>query len=586
MQLLAAADAAAAAPGRRTLCLVTYLALAGDAEQRRDYLAGLIWERRGVEQARASLRQCLVDLKSQFPGLLLASRTSLRLDPALLTTDLAGLAGLPSAAALAAAIARLPQHLLVLPAIGTAFDTWVAGERARLLQRLGEIVRARLADAEASADDRAALRAAWQRFQPDEAPASGPRPATAAAAPAPPARRLPGAIDPPLLIMPPVEFSGIAEGQDLAEQLRDEVVGGLARIRDLRLIVERQPIAAIPPDRHGPCFVLHSRLRNLSDGPHLSLQLFSWPDQQILWSTSTPFALAIDQQAVDRVVGEVVGKILPEMERGVRLGGHAASGSLYVRYLHARHAARQPENFAAARAIADEFEAIIAQDPSFVLAYLPLARLYNTDFVYTRAGSSGVTERDRAHWLARRVIELDNGHGHGHSLLAWCHLWRGEWHAAETCLEEALKLNPYSADRLDEIAFAYMHLGRLDRAAELLERSKALMIAPSHIYWNDRTLLELLNGDPGAAVRAAANAGSDYLWSSIYSLAAHAHAGLDCRAPAQLFRARVGMIFPNGQLPSFDDLAFWMRRSGMPFRHTAQLNVVLDGIRIGLGQRR
>jgi hypothetical protein len=143
-------------------------------------------------------------------------------------------------------------------------------------------------------------------------------------------------------------------------------------------------------------------------------------------------------------------------------------------------------------------------------------------------------------------------------------------------------LNPYHADRLDEIAFAFMHLGKLGRAEALLEQSKSLMVAPSHIYWNDRTLLDLLNGDPDAAVQSAANAGDDYLWSTVYALAAHAQAGRDCRIAAQRFRKRVASIFPNGQLPPVEDLVFWMRRSGMPFRDAAMLNIVLDGIRIGL----
>jgi TolB-like protein len=497
------------------------------------------------------------------------------------------LAEIASAAALAEAIRKLPQHVLVLPDVSRAFNDWVKTERKRLYAQLADIVRARLAKGDASVEDRAELEAAWRAVAPADAPAIADAPVERGMQPGSARSRTPDRVpiapnDAPLLIMAPVEFFGIAEGRELAEQLRDEVVGGLARIRDLRLVVERQSIAMIPQDRHGDGYVLHSRLRNLSDGPQLTLQLLTWPAQEILWSTTTPFALAIDYEAVTQTIGKVVGSILPELERNLLRSERPASGSLYVRYLKARYASRQPSDFEAARAVADELEAIIAQDPGFVLPYLPLARLYNTDFVYTRAGSSGVSERDRAAWLARRSTQLDPAHGHGWSLLAWCHLWQGEWRAAEACLDQALALNPYHADRLDEIAFAFMHLGKLGRAEALLEQSKSLMVAPSHIYWNDRTLLDLLNGDPDAAVQSAANAGDDYLWSTVYALAAHAQAGRDCRIAAQRFRKRVASIFPNGQLPPVEDLVFWMRRSGMPFRDAAMLNIVLDGIRIGL----
>jgi tetratricopeptide (TPR) repeat protein len=577
--------------GRRTLSLVTYLAITGDTEHRRDHLATLFWESRGTEQALASLRQCLAELKSCFPDVLVPGRSTLRINPAMLKTDVAVLAAITSAATLAEAIRTLPQHVLVLPEISRTFDDWVKTERKRLHAQLADIVRARLAKGDASVDELAELKAAWHAVAPVDAPAIDDAPVERGMLRAPARAKISDRApmapnDAPLLIMAPVEFFGIAEGRELAEQLRDEVAGGLARIRDLRLVVERQPIASIPTDRHGDGYVLHSRLRNLSDGPQLTLQLLTWPAQEILWSTTTPFALATDFEAVSHVIGKIVGSILPELERNLLHSERPASGSLYVRYLKARHASRQPADFQAARAVADELEAIIAQDPGFVLPYLPLARLYNTDFVYTRAGSSGVTERDRAKWLSRRSTTIDPGHGHGWSQLAWSHLWQGEWSAAEECLEQALAINPFHADRLDEIAFAFMHLGKLEHAELLLERSKSLMVAPGHIYWNDRMLLDLLNGDPVAAIKSATNAGDDFLWSTVYSLAAHAHAGSDCLGAAQRFRTRVSRIFPNGVLPQFDDLAFWMRRSGMPFRHSAMQNIVLDGLRIGLGQSR
>ncbi len=581
------AEGRGAALGRRTLCLVTYLAINGDAEQRRDHLATLLWETRGLEQARASLRQCLAELKSLFPDLLIAGRTTLRIDSALLETDVMQLAESSSAAALAEMIRKLPQHILVLPEIGRAFDDWARSERKRLYARLADIVRIRVAKGDIPVDELTELKAAWRAFAPADASTVDGEVAKREMQQEPSVLKAPvrapiAPNDAPLLIMAPVEFFGIAEGRELAEQLRDEVVGGLARIRDLRLVVERQPIATIPLDRHGDGYVLHSRLRNLSDGPQLTLQLLTWPTQEILWSTTTPFALAIDYDAVIQTVGKVVGSILPELERNLLRTERPASGALYVRYLKARYASQQPTDFATARAVADELESIIAEDPGFVLPYLPLARLYNTDFVYTRAGSSGVSERDRAAWLSRRSTQIDPAHGHGWSQLAWCHLWQGEWDAASRCLEQALELNPYHADRLDEIAFAYMHLGDLVRAEALLERSRSLMIAPGHIYWNDRTLLDLLVGDYVAAVSAAKNAGDDFLWSVVYSLAAHAHAGLDCRMVRDRFRSRVARVFTDSKLPEFSDLSFWMRRSGMPFRSSSMFQIVLEGVRIGL----
>ena len=64
---LSLGDRAIALPRKKSRALLTYLALHHDQEQSREKIAGLLWGNSGEEQARASLRQTLTDLRRALP---------------------------------------------------------------------------------------------------------------------------------------------------------------------------------------------------------------------------------------------------------------------------------------------------------------------------------------------------------------------------------------------------------------------------------------------------------------------------------------------------------------------------------------
>ena len=53
---------------RRARGLIAYLCAMRDGSAARERLAGLLWSDRGEEQARASLRQCLLEIKAALNG--------------------------------------------------------------------------------------------------------------------------------------------------------------------------------------------------------------------------------------------------------------------------------------------------------------------------------------------------------------------------------------------------------------------------------------------------------------------------------------------------------------------------------------
>lgn len=121
--------------GRKVRALLAILALAEGRTVGRERLAGLLWAERGEEQARASLRQALRELRRCLdePGLLRVARDRVALDSARVEVDALRVAA-PGEAALPDADPPPRQEgelLEGLDGLGGAFDAWLAAQRAR-----------------------------------------------------------------------------------------------------------------------------------------------------------------------------------------------------------------------------------------------------------------------------------------------------------------------------------------------------------------------------------------------------------------------------------------------------------------------
>lgn len=122
-------------PGRKTRGLLAVLALVDGAAVARERLAGLLWSERAEEQARASLRQALRELRRCIdePGMLLIERERVGLAADRIAVDALQLAAAARRPRVASAILELCRGELLedLGGLGEAFDDWLAGQRAR-----------------------------------------------------------------------------------------------------------------------------------------------------------------------------------------------------------------------------------------------------------------------------------------------------------------------------------------------------------------------------------------------------------------------------------------------------------------------
>ena len=617
---------------RRARGLIAYLVFAGPRGASRERLSGLLWSDRGEDQARASLRQCLLELKHLMADAgidaLDIGREQIVLKPDRLPSDVMDIQAAirdqdrPGLAGCLRAISA--DRLLDDFNLGGLFDEWLHQTRAHFEQTMEIEVRRLIESAESGAawgDLRALAEAFLLRAPTDEAVAAAAMRADMALGSTSAAHRrfralerkltaeyglrpsplvnqalaVPSAASPVVapqasrLIQPLVVVTAF-EGADfdpksaaIAQTLRDEVVSGLSRFRDLSVVTDPRPASDVDKaDFSDPdlAFLLGARVRPGAHGG-LTIQLVQLPNRGIIWSDSYEIPEGEILSATDAIVAQVVGGVLPSIDLELVRPRQVSRNGAYVAYLRAREQAKAARSHAEAQAAAALLEELIRTDPDFVLPYLPLASLYNTDFNYTLAGSSGPAQQDKALHLAKTAMSIDRGHVHSYVVAAWCYLRARRWEAASRLLDQALDLNPFNASRLKEIGFGLFFLDERERARELLDRCLLVNPTPDDNYFIDLGLLELVCGNYERAATYFELVANPTVWGLVYQAVTAELSGRDQPRLSLRARERIAAIWPRDADASDDAVVRWMLVHN-PFRSQEVEDRFVSGVRMML----
>jgi tetratricopeptide (TPR) repeat protein len=240
---------------------------------------------------------------------------------------------------------------------------------------------------------------------------------------------------------------------------------------------------------------------------------------------------------------------------------------------------RAAESLEEMKAVARDWEALLQRHPSFIHAYAPLIRLYNTDYGYTGLGSTSQTERARAYSLARKAARLDSAEAYLQTVSAWCHLWAGEAASARDHLKQALELNPFQRDRLLEVATALMFLGDLDQAAELLAKCETLTPFATGAPHEETGLLHLLLGHYDTALECLDRLSQPTVSSELYALlAAGASEAKDFQSRVEAWTEQARRRWRSAVTPDVDTLGRWVLYHH-PFQAAEQRVWVLELLR-------
>lgn len=577
--------------GMRARALLAMAALEPEYSVSRERCAQIIWPGRWKDQARASLRQCLAEIrKIAGTDILDGNYHSFRLKSEMISIDIDEFETDPNATQTIAAIDMYTRAVSGLELLGP-FVTWQTEAAKSVQLRIEKIVRHQLDACRDRSDWREMrqLADAWLAHHPNDlnAVAAAMLAETELGLIASARKRfndradvelLPPAGNPDPLGRPVigVRVSAPESAHELAGDVRDDALDTLGRFREYCL---KEIGTAVSP--LGCSYILDIAVKGSSRG--LLARLVQVDGGAMIWSARIqPGPDADVDQLLPLLRQQLESELLPAIDRDLELCMADISGANYARYLHARSLLGLRSTHENGLKAAEILEGIIAENPNFSLAYLPLARLYNTDFDYTRARSTGERERARAQELARRAAELDPINAHAFILLGWCALWRRSWAEAMDCFSRAVARNPHNASHLNAAGNGMLYLGEIARAKELILRSRQAFGRADPVFWNDWGLLHLVNGDFEQSRDALPHGQGGLVWCVLYRLTADALSGHPTEEIAAEARRHLTVIW-DGRMPATGELLDWIGYHH-PFRLNSMLNVLLEGVRLGLNE--
>jgi DNA-binding SARP family transcriptional activator len=509
--------------GRKTRGLLAVLALAAGQPVTRERLAGLLWAERPEEQARASLRQALRELRQCLPdpGPLRVDRDRVALAVDRVEVDALRLA----AGAAGSGSDELPAGELLegLDGLGGPFEAWLAGQRARWRNLALEALERKL-EAASDPSTRAALATRILALEPAHEPAHralmllhAQRGDTAAAIrqyelcrealdrlldarPSEPTQRLlariragavagPGTIEAgagdetaedgtSLVVLPFREQDRPRDLPPLGEGLAEEISAALVRFRWIAVVAPSSAVVlarelADPraiARRLGARYLLCGRIGRAAGALRLRVELVEPQTARLLWTDDEILRPATPDEAGAGLAEAIAARVARE---------------LVVR-----------ESTRADRPATPRGEAhlLVLKAARSVFA-LDLPRLVEA------AG------------LVRRAIELDPDRALAHAWLATVQLLRAGYpwrpgHAELVAEAAAAASRAVELDPLEPLALCTLAqiraLGRdLDEALVLCER--AIAINPAlPMAWGRRAVIHCYRGEPEAALAAMA----------------------------------------------------------------------------------
>lgn len=529
-QLRIADNSEIAITNRRARALLAILCLAGNEAIERDFLSKLLWPGRFEAHARASLRQCLLDLgKLLTPrgaDILDVSRTSVALHPGSILTDLDALEGALADGDFARAIEQLhaigTKPILDQMDFGSLFNQWLARRSDDSEKRLRVAVEAGLASLERAGDREMYARLLGAR----PARSVGMQPFALSAA----------GSDRTRIAVLPFQPVGAGGAQDyFADGIVEELITALGQVPQL-LVAGRtssfhfrdSPLS--PPEIAKALRVSHlieGSVQRQGENLRIHIHLIdgatgfeSW-SQRYDGSLDGIFALqATVAQAVTRAIGDALGiAMAPPPARGM-----TASKEAYDLFLQGRALSARVFGDGVLGTAVDLLEQAVALDPQFAEAWIALAEAHQLIAVYT-ACLDRAAESERMADCARTAIGLAPDLGYSYSLLG-VHQWtRNDIVGALDLAFKGYRLEPNNPAICMRLGSFLLYCGRTAEAMQYIEAAIDQDPVDGRKF-NLRSVGRFNSGDIDGAIEAGqrmVDLGFPSMWLAVATAASGQH---------------------------------------------------------------
>ena len=465
----------------------------------RDLVSKLIWAGRFKPQARASLRQCLHDLKRELQkfglDILEVSNSQLAINPKLIDTDLqvleTALRESDDALATQLLLGLAGKPLLADIDLGDALDKWLATQRGQVENRLRISTRSVLSTLRANGlnERHDALEQAFQGWAGIS--------------------RLRQRVG--LAILPFRQMDEVGGDWFLADAVVEELSSRLGGLSGLALAGQTSVEAVtglsltLPEmaEKLGVTHFIEGAVHRSTGSVKLSTRLIEGASGKQIWSDqiNEPEAYFFDQRKLigeNAIAGLSQAMGLQRSSRPVRT--MTRSREAYALYLQGRTLTQRITMEGGLAKAVELLEQALEIDPDFAECWTALAEAHIHVIVYTPC-LERVALSEKAASCARRALDLDPNQGYAYAILS-IHEWTcfNPAGALEYALE-AYRLEPNNADVTLRLGSSLLYLGRTREALPYVEAA----IEQDPAYGRNYGMLcaaHLNLGNPEAAVRA------------------------------------------------------------------------------------
>ncbi len=305
-------------------------------------------------------------------------------------------------------------------------------------------------------------------------------------------RRKGKAID-SLAILPFANASTDANAEFLSDGITESIINNLSRLPKLRVMarstVFRYKGKQVTPQEAGQELqvraVLTGRVLVLGNSLLIAVELVDAADGAQLWGAQVKRPLADLLAALEEIARDLTSQLQVVLsgEEKKRLGKRPTENSeAYQLYLQGRFHWNKRSHEGVAKGI-EFFEAAIAKDPAFALAYAGLADSYFFQAWYGEIAPRTVMPKGKA--AADQALAQGDTLAEPHAFMAmFLSEYDWDWVGAEREFKKALELNPGYATARHWYGLYFLRLCRFADADAELQRAQELDVLSLSIHSN------------------------------------------------------------------------------------------------------
>jgi TolB-like protein/DNA-binding winged helix-turn-helix (wHTH) protein/Tfp pilus assembly protein PilF len=290
-----------------------------------------------------------------------------------------------------------------------------------------------------------------------------------------------------LAVLPLENLSRDPEYEYFADEMTDELITQLAKIRSLRVISRasamrlkgtRLSLAEIAKELNVEAVVEGSVARS-AERVRVTAQVIQVQPESHLWAESyeRPLGDIVTLQgALAREISQAIRVTLTPQDRTRLASVRGVNQEAYEAFLKGRYYWNRRTEDTTRKALT-YFQTAVSKDPGYALAFTGIADSY-ISLALSEALQEAMSPREalpRAREAVSRALALDEAVAEAHATLGMIQFnFDRDWAGAETSFKRSIELNPNYANAHHWYAMSLVWQARLDEALREIERAREL----------------------------------------------------------------------------------------------------------------